>query len=632
MNYMEEIENDFLVDNIQKNTNQESQLHNQCDEEQVEYNSQLFSDELFNRNQIKISNKSSFQNIKLSPNNNDAIYNESPQKQNNADISGLSLLKELEDRWDIVEKRKMYYYNKNNDVQNNYINIYNKGSELKEKEKYKAIKDLVEKNKNIFIFKQNNARKKRENDNEIEQFFLTKYKLMDKYKIFDDSLKEQINQRMQEKNFEENNNNMNNLNNINNDNNFIDNINDDYIINENIKIEQKKINPQRREMIRSRKSYLKSEEELNNLNNHDKQLYSGGNIELDNLMYETPARDTNENFKNNYNINEIAENNDNNYGNEDIINMGLSFNYNNNTENNLPGKLIKKIKNVFEEISKPNIKINNTQIDKNNNGIDSISPVNKNFDNPRNNNALMNIIKSNTTNNIYQNNNNQSFNNLNNNNTNINNTSINMMNNNNILPNNLSQNESLVNTNTLNNEKTNLCGLQQNFDNILKKLMQNNQNQNTINNINNSEQNDNLGNPELDRYFEELKQEADFKLKQYKNIKPDKISNSENRIKKIAEESVLMLNNYANNVNNNKNNKFKQRMIGISNILGGVNNFPNRNINNGDLYGMIQKPIRHKSSGNIMATNSYNVITKKNGENNTLSKIQKLTNQLNNQI
>ena len=631
---MEEIENDFLVDNIQKNTNQESQLHNQCDEEQVEYNSQLFSDELFNRNQIKISNKSSFQNIKLSPNNNDAIYNESPQKQNNADISGLSLLKELEDRWDIVEKRKMYYYNKNNDVQNNYINIYNKGSELKEKEKYKAIKDLVEKNKNIFIFKQNNARKKRENDNEIEQFFLTKYKLMDKYKIFDDSLKEQINQRMQEKNFEENNNNMNNLNNINNDNNFIDNINDDYIINENIKIEQKKINPQRREMIRSRKSYLKSEEELNNLNNRDKQLYSGGNIELDNLMYETPARDTNENFKNNYNINEIAENNDNNYGNEDIINMGLSFNYNNNTENNLPGKLIKKIKNVFEEISKPNIKINNTQIDKNNNGIDSISPVNKNFDNPRNNNALMNIIKSNTTNNIYQNNNNnnQSFNNLNNNNTNINNTSINMMNNNNILPNNLSQNESLVNTNTLNNEKTNLCGLQQNFDNILKKLMQNNQNQNTINNINNSEQNDNLGNPELDRYFEELKQEADFKLKQYKNIKPDKISNSENRIKKIAEESVLMLNNYANNVNNNKNNKFKQRMIGISNILGGVNNFPNRNINNGDLYGMIQKPIRHKSSGNIIAANSYNVITKKNGENNTLSKIQKLTNQLNNQI
>ena len=628
---MEEIENDFLVDNIQKNTNQESQLHNQCDEEQVEYNSQLFSDELFNRNQIKISNKSSFQNIKLSPNNNDAIYNESPQKQNNADISGLSLLKELEDRWDIVEKRKMYYYNKNNDVQNNYINIYNKGSELKEKEKYKAIKDLVEKNKNIFIFKQNNARKKRENDNEIEQFFLTKYKLMDKYKIFDDSLKEQINQRMQEKNFEENNNNMNNLNNINNDNNFNDNINDNYIINENIKIEQKKINPQRREMIRSRKSYLKSEEELNNLNNRDKQLYSGGNIELDNLMYETPARDTNENFKNNYNINEIAENNDNNYGNEDIINMGLSFNYNNNTENNLPGKLIKKIKNVFEEISKPNIKINNTQIDKNNNGIDSISPVNKNFDNPRNNNALMNIIKSNTTNNIYQNNNNKSFNNLNNN-TNINNTSINMMNNNNILPNNLSQNESLVNTNTLNNEKTNLCGLQQNFDNILKKLMQNNQNQNTINNINNSEQNDNLGNPELDRYFEELKQEADFKLKQYKNIKPDKISNSENRIKKIAEESVLMLNNYANNVNNNKNNKFKQRMIGISNILGGVNNFPNRNINNGDLYGMIQKPIRHKSSGNIMATNSYNVITKKNGENNTLSKIQKLTNQLNNQI
>ena len=137
----------------------------------------------------------------------------------------------------------MYYYNKNNDVQNNYINIYNKGSELKEKEKYKAIKDLVEKNKNIFIFKQNNARKKRENDNEIEQFFLTKYKLMDKYKIFDDSLKEQINQRMQEKNFEENNNNMNNLNNINNDNNFNDNINDNYIINENIKIEQKKINP-----------------------------------------------------------------------------------------------------------------------------------------------------------------------------------------------------------------------------------------------------------------------------------------------------------------------------------------------------------------------------------------------------
>ena len=162
--------------------------------------------------------------------------------------------------------------------------------------------------------------------------------------------------------------------------------------------------------------------------------------------------------------------------------------------------------------------------------------------------------------------------------------------------------------------------------------MQNNQNQNTINNINNSEQNDNLGNPELDRYFEELKQEADFKLKQYKNIKPDKISNSENRIKKIAEESVLMLNNYANNVNNNKNNKFKQRMIGISNILGGVNNFPNRNINNGDLYGMIQKPIRHKSSGNIIAANSYNVITKKNGENNTLSEIQKLTNQLNNQI
>ena len=160
---------------------------------------------LLNNNKDNSKKENYFFNYNLNYNNNSNSFIESPQKQNNLnlneDISGISLLKELEDQWNIIEKQKKDYNNRikgdESTNSNSKINGYNYH------EKFKYIKDMVECRKNKFLSMRLKAKSNRNNDHDIEQFFLTKFKEMEKYKIMDKSLKEKIEIRQKEKMYEE---------------------------------------------------------------------------------------------------------------------------------------------------------------------------------------------------------------------------------------------------------------------------------------------------------------------------------------------------------------------------------------------------------------------------------------------
>ena len=609
-----------------------------------------FSNYLNNQNksqiQINYSNKK-YNNNNINDNfnyNNENSFLDSPQKQNdynlNEDISGISLLKELEEQWNNIEKQKLNYYNKNKGDESTNSNSKNINNS---QEKFKYIKDMVECKKNKFLTLRQKAKNIRNNDHEIEQYFLTKFKEMEKYKIIDNNIKEKIEIRQQEKIREQKNNDYNNnYNNDNNDDNYYEeNVNDNFNLNNNdindnnnnynenenerqyesYEKEQQQI---QEELIQEKninnlkkKSFIQNEEDdeinynqINNNNNQENNNYYDDNKipELDDLVYETPARNSNnfnyyenkENIKNNnynynYNYNEEIDNQENQ---ENQENEGSLDYLNKIDKSKISGKLIEKMKDIFEEINRKNNKKN---INENKNkfinikktinssrkgilGINNINIINNNY---TDNNILMNIKNNNSN----RNNNNNINNNINDANKSINlnfnynnylnniknnnqNTSFNNNNNLPIYDNNKDMQNDInkdINNYSKNEVINGLSCLEKNFDDIMKQIKSGYKTNKNIKKLNLFENNnyltinkENEQIPEIDKYFEELSNEAKLKVKQGK----------------IIENQIIKNNNYQNNskifnriVNNNKkqnNNIFKQKMLEINNNL---NNF-----------------------------------------------------------
>ena len=156
----EEFENnDSLVNNFQDDFKQESQQNteedNNLDEEDIfQYTPNLreiakndFSKYVSNQQNLN-SNKNDFMNnLNFKYANNINV---------NEDISGISLLKELEDQWNNIEKQKNINRNKNDE------STYSNSKSNNNIDKFKYIVDMVEIKKNKFISKKKKkkARKK----------------------------------------------------------------------------------------------------------------------------------------------------------------------------------------------------------------------------------------------------------------------------------------------------------------------------------------------------------------------------------------------------------------------------------------------------------------------------------------
>ena len=578
-------------------------------------------------------------------NNNKNSFSNSPQRQiidnNNEDISGISLLKELEEQWNNIEKQKMNYYNRNKGDESTISDTKNYMSH----EKFKYIKDMVECKKSKFLSLRQKAKNIRNNDHDIEQFFLNKFKEMEKYKITDKNLKEKIEirqkeklkeEQMNQKNFDYNNNeNINDENyfdeqNQNNNENYI---NEDnfYEENQNIDNNQQEINQDNSNIIFNKKPYYQNDEDeinYNQINDYE----NNQSPELDDLIYETPAR------TNNFG-NEILEKiRDNNY-NEVIQNEFKNDRENNNIPENkgVSGKLMKKMKNLYDEINGQNYQPKKYELKENNNnnnkklesletgvlGINNINIINNNF---TDNNYLMNIKNPNRSNTNKINDANKSINlnfNYNNNydNTIVNNNKYTNNQNYSFSFNNIqnyqiyepNQNKSFVQNELLLNKDINrfpknennngLISLEQNFDNIMKQIKSNKANKTPIrlnlfenDNINSTKE-ENGKSSEFDKYFEELTKEAKLNIKKGKtNENMIRINNNEeNKIKKKIEENSEILNKFVNDLNINKN-KFKQRMLEINNNLNNIKikDEINNSFNRKDKCGIINTNNNHK--------------------------------------
>ena len=543
----EELDNDFLVDNFQEEIKDSQIFKSESgnDEKSPDYNE--INDDILqystNKNESPPKNYSKFENkqnifqINYSNkknNTNNLNYNytnenyflESPHKQNNfnlnEDISGISLLKELEDQWNSIEKQKMNYYNKNKEDESTNNNTKNNINY----EKFKYIKDMVECKKNKFLSIRQKAKNIRDNDQEIEQFFLIKFKEMEKYKIMDNNLKKKIEIRQQEKIYEDRMNQINIKNN--NDDKEYDDITQNY--------ENENNQQERKNNLLNKKSFLQNdvEEVYNNKNNYFPQqnhqdifYVNNENPELDDLIYETPARSNNfdneeiiENIKNNKDYKDYTYNLNYNYNvnNEEIQNKDNNLNLdiiNKSEKNKVSVKLVEKMKNLFNEI-------NNKE--NQNNKFEQIINKNNNYNNDKNSKLESGVLGINNINN-YKNNiltniRNANSHRIDNNKINDANKSINLNfnynnysnnNNNNIKYENLNssntknssqysqylqkylynnQNHSInqsdisinkdkdinkyiqndYNNNNNNNNKTGLSCLQQNFDSIMKQI------------------------------------------------------------------------------------------------------------------------------------------------------------------
>ena len=578
-------------------------------------------------------------------NNNKNSFSNSPQRQiidnNNEDISGISLLKELEEQWNNIEKQKMNYYNRNKGDESTISDTKN----YMTNEKFKYIKDMVECKKSKFLSLRQKAKNIRNNDHDIEQFFLNKFKEMEKYKITDKNLKEKIEirqkeklkeEQMNQKNFDYNNNeNINDENyfdeqNQNNNENYI---NEDnfYEENQNIDNNQQEINQDNNNIIFNKQPYYQNDEDeinYNQINDYE----NNQSPELDDLIYETPAR------TNNFG-NEILEKiRDNNY-NEVIQNEFKNDRENNNIPENkgVSGKLMKKMKNLYDEINGQNYQPKKYELKENNNnnnkklesletgvlGINNINIINNNF---TDNNYLMNIKNPNRSNTNKINDANKSINlnfNYNNNydNTIVNNNKYTNNQNYSFSFNNIqnyqiyepNQNKSFVQNELLLNKDINrfpknennngLISLEQNFDNIMKQIKSNKANKTPIrlnlfenDNINSTKE-ENGKSSEFDKYFEELTKEAKLNIKKGKtNENMIRINNNEeNKIKKKIEENSEILNKFVNDLNINKN-KFKQRMLEINNNLNNIKikDEINNSFNRKDKCGIINTNNNHK--------------------------------------
>ena len=548
---------------------------------------------------------------------------ESPKKEENInineDISGISLLKELEEQWNNIEKQKIN--NKNNI--NNKIDesTYSNSKSNNNIDKFKYVIDMIEIKKNKFITMRQKAKKERNDDHDLEQYFLMKLKEMDKYKITDENLKKNIEIRQQEKNNEniyELNEQNEEVNYYENDNNYNNNeyINyDDNINNYNDNDNNIGFNFSNEDTF-NKKLYLQRKENLNK------------SPELEDLVYETPARTNG--FDNN--IISLEQNNYENE-NEDNVNIG---NISRPEKSAISEKLFGKIKNLYQELNydenkETNMISNNDKTNSYESGVLGINNINLNGNKYEENIILRNIK-----------NNNSEIGNINDANKSIN-LNFNYMNIKNQRTPNLNiqkyeQNkysQKTVATYTpdknlikikenLNlfkdKDRMTLSGLQENFDEILKNVKSHNDknNKNNLNLFNdrfNISNEDNDEKEDLDKYFDELTKEAKSNIQKNKGISnPNtKINNKkENKILQKIEENSKIINNYMDEMNQNRN-KFKQRIFELNNNLNNIRNKDdiNNSFQENKFYGFqninkIKTYKRNRSGYDIFSNNNYN--------------------------
>ena len=523
----EEFENnDSLINNFQE------ELKNSKDDFKQEET--ILDEEIFqytpNLKEIAKKDFSRYINKQLTPNknNNDLVNNLNFKYTNdynmNLDISGISLLKELEEQWNNIEKQKNISINNKNNKNDESTYSNSKSNTIFDKFKY--ITEMVEIKKNKFISSREKAKKERNDDKEIENYFLNKLIEMDKYKIIDEELKKNIEIRQEQKNNEDN-----YYNQQKNENNINNNIND----NENIEIRTPA---------------------------------------LEDLVYETPAR------VNNY-INEYDNDN------EDNVNID---NMNTRKEKNMmSGKLFNKMKNLYKEINGENNEENMEQNNSNESGVFGINNFNIKTDKNEENIILKNIRNNNNIiineNNGNINDANKSIS-LNFNFINKNKNFVQKYEQNKFIK----YNDIIRYTNDKNNinliapkenlnifkdkNRMTLSGLQENFDEILKNV-KSNHNTNNISLFNNNQikDEDYEDKEEFDKYFQDLSNEAKSNIRKNKNISEPY---SKNKILKKIEENSFILNEYISGNSQNKN-IFKQRMKDLNNNF---NNIRDNDINN----------------------------------------------------
>ena len=619
--FQEELNNDFKQESMNN-----SEEENELEDDTYQYIADI--KEMAQKDFSKYINK------QLTPNrtaNNKLVNNlnfkyanenyifESSKKQNisntNEDISGISLLKELEEQWNNVEKQKNYNKNKNDE------STYSNSKSNYNYDKFKYITDIVELKKNKFLNLRQKAKKERNEDQEIEQYFLNKLNEMEKYKIIDEDLKKKIEIRQQEKfneeNYEQNNNNdIKGVDEHNNEN-YEENIENQYNFDEN---EQNNYEDYTNENTFNRQQYLKSKEKFN-LDNNNKYNIQNKNPELDDLVYETPARTNyleqnvvlgNINSKNDYESKYPNEN-------EDNVNIG---NITRPEKNIMSGKLFDKMKNLYQEINGDNNlntnkkSINDTKFEtrinnKNNDdtyesGVLGINNINLK-ENQKDENIILKNIRNNNDNGQINDANksiNFNFNYINNDNFKNQKSPLNQ----NIFynePKYEQQNKIVQQNDIFINEENNLfkdknrmtlSGLQENFDDILQKVKSNHNKYNLKENkINLDLFNNNINNIDYDeedfnKYFEELSNEAKLNIKKNKKSSEETPSknkfNNDNKILKKIEENSSMLNNFITEMNQNRN-RFKQRMMELNNNLNNIRKKENINnesfLNNKDL-------------------------------------------------
>ena len=328
----------------------------------------MTENEIDNNSENEIENDFNNENISnmILSNENEVenIFNEelntSSTRYNNKimNTSGLSLLRELEDKWDSIERKKNITYEKKN-IQNKI---------LKEEKKSQNIIKLtkeIEKLKKDFLIQISKQKEIRNNKNEeFEKFILNKITEMEKYKVKNEEIKKLLVQREMEKVNEnkKKNTNFKNYNNFQKDSN----------------------NKITRNQLKKNKSFLHDE-----IYNYDKKkipLRYKGNLftckeitEIEGLVYETP--------------NDLENNN--------------KIKINNPISDNLKNKM----KNVYDDIIKPTYipdyilnnfessRINNNlSNEKNeslknikNNNIDNNNNININNRNNLQNNSLVNF-------------------------------------------------------------------------------------------------------------------------------------------------------------------------------------------------------------------------------------------------
>ncbi len=475
-----------------------------------------------NISNVEISNENEVDNIF-----NEELYTNSTKDNNKIlNTSGYSLLRELEDKWESIEKKKNNTFEKRN-FKNNII------EQEKKKNDYLQIKKEIEKLKNNFI---DNIQKQKVlyENKDFAQFIYDKVSEMEKYKVKSEEIIKQLQQREIEK------------------------LNENKKINSNKQIEnsKKQIRKRRENELLKNKSFL--QEEINNYDKRKIPLKYRGNLftckeitDVEGLVYETP----------------------------DNINDNNKIKIYNPISNNLKNKM----KNVYDDILKPiyiqdNI-FNNIIMESSREN--NITEENQDLKNNQFNNMNNNINNQNVNNNIINKNNN------NNNNNNQNNSLVNYSINSNFAFETNINSKTLYSLEK--NFDEILKTINPNMAQINKgnSYMGSIKNDNYSSNENNKYLKDEEYNPELDKYFEDLSIQAGYKIpnhmskkiKKRNDISPDDTYYIKNNMKdkkfmKKMEENIQLLNQLAkvSSVPNTFDNKIKS--------INNSNNNSTYNINN----------------------------------------------------